>query len=230
MLEEYKKQILNEKNNLDLLKDLYSKTLSEINDIKLDSQFSDTFETKKKDIELEFSNIEHMIKTTEEPISSVLTDSDIKELSNRSISFILEIQNEKKKIQANINVLKNISNKSAINAIASKKQNLYDYIKSLETKKQYILNILKKFVVSKKDLLTQLDVYETEVKTVSLKINESSDMNDLKSYEKELIAVENELDLILKQVQAYEYSEEVSTSGGSRRRTRKHPKNLVIAN
>jgi hypothetical protein len=230
MLEEYKKQILNEKNNLDLLKDLYSKTLSEINDIKLDSQFSDTIETKKKDIELEFSNIEHMIKTTEEPISSVLTDSDIKELSNRSISFILEIQNEKKKIQANINVLKNISNKSAINAIASKKQNLYDYIKSLETKKQYILNILKKFVVSKKDLLTQLDVYETEVKTVSLKINESSDMNDLKSYEKELIAVENELDLILKQVQAYEYSEEVSTSGGSRRRTRKHPKNLVIAN
>ena len=124
MLEEYKKQILNEKNNLSLLKDIYSKTLDEIAEIRLDSQFSDTVERKKSELELEFSNIEHMIKTTEEPIQSVLTDSDIKQLTDRSISYILEIQNEKKKIQANLKILSNISNESAINAIATKKQNL----------------------------------------------------------------------------------------------------------
>ena len=230
MLEEYKKQILNEKNNLSLLKDIYSKTLDEIAEIRLDSQFSDTVERKKSELELEFSNIEHMIKTTEEPIQSVLTDSDIKELTDRSISYILEIQNEKKKIQANLKILSNISNESAINAIATKKQNLYDYIKSLKNKKESILNILSELVVSKKSVLVQLDAYETEIKTISLNISETSNLNDLNEYEKELLSIENELDTILKQVQTYEYSTQPTISGGSRRFTRKYPKNLIIAN
>ena len=230
MLEEYKKQILNEKNNLSLLKDIYSKTLDEIAEIRLDSQFSDTVERKKSELELEFSNIEHMIKTTEEPIQSVLTDSDIKELTDRSISYILEIQNEKKKIQANLKILSNISNDSAINAIATKKQNLYDYIKSLKNKKESILNILSELVVSKKSVLVQLDAYETEIKTISLNISETSNLNDLNEYEKELLSIENELDTILKQVQTYEYSTQPTISGGSRRFTRKYPKNLIIAN
>jgi hypothetical protein len=230
MLEEYKKQILNEKNNLSLLKDIYSKTLDEIAEIRLDSQFSDTVERKKSELELEFSNIEHMIKTTEEPIQSVLTDSDIKQLTDRSISYILEIQNEKKKIQANLKILSNISNESAINAIATKKQNLYDYIKSLKNKKESILNILSELVVSKKSVLVQLDAYETEIKTISLNISETSNLNDLKEYEKELLSIENELDIILKQVQTYEYSTQPTISGGSRRFTRKYPKNLIIAN
>ena len=230
MLEEYKKQILNEKKNLSLLKDIYLKTLSDISEIRLDSQFSDTVERKKSDLELEFSNIEHMIKTTEEPIQSVLTDSDIKELTDRSISYILEIQNEKKKIQANLKILTNISNESAINSVATKKQALYDYIKSLKNKKESILNILAKLVVSEKSVLTQLDYYETEIKTISLNISDSSDVNDLKEYEKQLLSIENELDIILKQVQTYEYSIKSTTTGGSRRITRKYPKNLVIAN
>jgi hypothetical protein len=232
MLEEYKKQILNEKNNIDLLRDLYSKTLNEINEMNLDTQFSDTVETKKKDIELEFSNIEQMIEKTREPIASVLTDYDIKQLTDRSISYILEIQNEKKKIKENIKILKDVSNKSAINKIATKKQSLYDYIKSLQTKKQFILNILKSIVVDNKEILTQLsqlDTYETEIKTIQLNINESSDMNDLQEYEKELLVIENEFDIILTQVQAFEYSMKSSSTGG-KRRTRKFPKNLVIRN
>ena len=230
MLEEYKKQILNERNNLELLKDLYTKTLSEIDEV--DAQVSDNVENKKKDIELEFSNIQHMIETTEKPNASVLTNSDIKQLTDRSISFILEIQNEKKKIKENINVLKDISNKSAINKVATKKQNLYDFIKTIQNKKQNILDILKTLVVDKKDLLTQLDVYETELKTIQLNINESSDMYDLTEYEKQLVNVENELDTILKQVQAFEYTvKSKNIVGGKRRnRTRKYPKNLVIAN
>jgi len=230
MLEEYKKQILNEKNNLSLLKDIYLKRLNDIAEIRLDSQFSETVERKKSELELEFSNIEHMIKTTEEPIQSVLTDSDIKELTDRSISYILEIQNEKKKIQANLKILTNISNESAINAVATKKQTLYDYIKSLQNKKESILNILSRLVVSEKSVLTQLDAYETEIKTISLNISESSDVNDLKEYEKQLLSIENELDSILKQVQTYEYSTKSTTTGGSKRITRKYPKNLIIAN
>ena len=137
------------------------------------------------------------------------------------------------KIEFIPNILKDVSNKSAINKIATKKQSLYDYIKSLETKKQFILKILNSMVVDKNELLTQLsqlDNYETEIKTIQLNINESSDMSDLQEYEKQLVVLEKEFDIILKQVQAFEYSTKSSSTVGGKRRTRKFPKNLVIAN